>query len=183
MVDYLWKNTQLNPPSHKDTLSQGWMNSIQLFWWGGLKNFVDVFLLFPDNLAWKIGVATYLNRIETQPFIQRCFMSRLAVISPVVLEKKNYFLKFEYVYLPFRYYLALEKDGALNWHNLIHPSFWLILASWFRNYLFVFCQCIFVIISPNPPLWKRFGPSSEQTLITIRKDAFCLVRLKIFKIF
>ena len=80
------------------------------------------FCFFPDNLAWKIGVANYLNRIETQPFIQRCFMSRLAVISPVVLEKKNYFLKFEYVYLLFRYYLALEIGVVLHLQKLDQPS-------------------------------------------------------------
>ena len=83
-------------------------------------------------------------------------MPSLVEIGQVVLEKKIF---------KFRYYLPLEKGGALYFNKLESPSpkdalhqVWLKLAQWFWRRRFVNFINVFSLFRNYLPLKKKAGP-------------------------
>ena len=66
---FIWAN--LNPPSSKDDFCQVWWKLVRWFWRSWFSNFVNVFLLFRNNLPLEKGGALRI------PFTQGCFVPSL----------------------------------------------------------------------------------------------------------
>ena len=83
------------------------------------------------------------------------------------LKKKLFFLNFVHVYLLFRYFLPLEKNGGLyscelESHECFLPSLVKIGSVVLEKKIFKFRQYIFTFLLLTP-LGKRRGHSFEQT--------------------
>ena len=100
-------------------------------------NFIDVFSLFCNYLLLKKG-GDHLIEQTWNPFIQRYCVLSLIEIGPVVLEKKIFKFRQCNFAILLKYYLPLEKGGAIHLNKLESPSpknalcqVWLKLALWF----------------------------------------------------
>ena len=112
---------------------QVWLKMFQWFWRRFLK-VLNVFLLLPNYLPFKNGVALHLNKLDSlSPKNALCqFWLKLARWF-----WRRRFLKVVNLFLLFPNYLPFEKDLALHLNILESPSpgdtlcqVWLKLAQW-----------------------------------------------------
>ena len=105
------------------------------------------------------------------PFTQWYLVPSFVEICPVVLKK---------IFLCplFRYYLCMEKGGALHLNNIESPSQkdnlakLVYIAQWFwRRRFFKMCHWFF-FQNRYFPLWKGRRPSFEQTWIPFTQGHF-----------
>ena len=128
-------SNKLESPSPKDALCQIWWKLALRFWRRRFLNFTNVFLLFGNYLPLERGKALQLNKLESSSLKEAMCQDWLKLVRG--LEKK--ILKFrQCIFLLFRNYLPLEKDGALHFNKLESPlpkdalcQVWLKLAQWF----------------------------------------------------
>ena len=112
-------------------------------------------------------------------------MPSLVKIGPVVPEKKI-FLNFVNVFSLFRYYLPLEKGGALHLNKLESPSskddlsqVWLKLVQWIWRGRFLNFLHIVLLFRYYLPLEKGVGLHLKKLESSSPKDALCQVWLKL----
>ena len=134
---------KLEPPSPKDALCQDWLKLAQWFWRREFFNFVNVFLLFRNNLPFEKSGALHLNKVESPSPKDALWQVWLKLVLWFWRRK---FLNFVNEFLVYQNNLPLEKGGALHLNKLESPSpkdascqVWLKLAQWFwRRRLFNF---------------------------------------------
>ena len=125
-------------PSPKDALCQDWLKLAQWFWRRRFFNFVNFFFVISyicNYLPLEKSGALHLNKLESPlPKDALCQVW----LKLVKWFWRRRFLNFVNVFSLFRYYLPLEKGGALHLNKLESPlpkdalfQVWLKLAQWF----------------------------------------------------
>ena len=110
---------KIESPSSKDALCQVWLKLARWFWRRRFLNFINVFSLFRNYLPLEKGGALHLNKLE--------FPSPKDALGQVWLKLAQWFWRKRFlnnfnIILHFRYYLPLEKGGALHLNKFESPS-------------------------------------------------------------
>ena len=110
---------KLESPSPKDALCQVWLKLAQWFWRRRFLNFVNVFSLFRNYLPLEKGRALHLYKLES-PSPKDAMCQVWLKLAQWFWRKR--FLNSVNVFSLYRYYLPLEKGGALHLNKLESPS-------------------------------------------------------------
>ena len=148
----------LESPSPKDALCQVWLMLAQWFWRRRFLNFVTVFSLFRSYLPLEKGGALQLNKLES-PSLKDTLCQIWLKLAQLFWRRRV--LNFINVFSLFRYYLPLEKGGALRLKKRESPSpkdalcqIWLKLAWWFWRRRFLNSVNVFSLFCDFLPLEK-----------------------------
>ena len=169
---------ELESLTPKDALCQVWLKLAKRFWKRRFLNLANIFSLFRNYLPLEKVEALYLNKFESSSLKDPLY--KFWMLFALWFCRRRFF-KFVNVFSPFRNYLPLKEDEALNMNKLEFPSpkddfcqFWLKLTQWFwrRRFYFKFVN-VFSQFLNYLPLEKGVALYLNKIEFPSPKDVLC----------